>query len=244
MAELKCIPEFWAGVYWGLRQETSQSCAQRTARFFEKLARVDPSYSRWCGFGRTDEESSRLRVDLTPTSLEGLFRDGVNRYDAEPHRVIEELGFSIDLWNGELPDGVIMSIHCGDYARTLGNNSCILQLPQTPQNIERIFTIPKLTEILRCMISEFDPDWGVVSSTKYLLDFPKPTDKKIPGWVIYLSNRCGTLPPLPEPIRTEPVEDKGTFIIAMPERFSASNPAHVAQADKIWELLLNAGLMD
>ncbi|NMO22117.1 Imm52 family immunity protein, partial [Pyxidicoccus fallax] len=49
--------------------------------------------------------------------------------------------------------------------------------------------------------------------------------------------------PLPAPVRIEPVEDKGTLIILTPERFTASNPEHVALAARVHELLGGAGLL-
>jgi hypothetical protein len=44
-------------------------------------------------------------------------------------------------------------------------------------------------------------------------------------------------------VRIEPVEDKGTLIILTPERFTASNPEHVALAERVRELLDRAGLL-
>jgi hypothetical protein len=41
----------------------------------------------------------------------------------------------------------------------------------------------------------------------------------------------------------EPVEDKGTLVILTPERFTASNPEHVALAARVHELLNEAGLL-
>ena len=65
----------------------------------------------------------------------------------------------------------------------------------------------------------------------------------MPGWVTYLSRRLGRVPPLPAPVRIEPVEDKGSLVILTPERFTASNPEHVALADRVCELLERAGLL-
>ncbi len=44
-------------------------------------------------------------------------------------------------------------------------------------------------------------------------------------------------------LRIEPVEDKGTLVILTPERFTASNPEHVALAARVHELLDQAGLL-
>ena len=47
------------------------------------------------------------------------------------------------------------------------------------------------------------------------------------GWGRYFSRCRGEVPPLPEPVQVEPVEDKGTLIILMPERFSTTHPGHL-----------------
>jgi hypothetical protein len=63
------------------------------------------------------------------------------------------------------------------------------------------------------------------------------------GWVTYFSRARGTVPPLPAPVRIEPVEDKGTLVILMPERFTVSNPEHLALAARVQALLDQAGLL-
>lgn len=44
------------------------------------------------------------------------------------------------------------------------------------------------------------------------------------GWVTYLARHRGAVPPLPTPVRIDPVEDKGTLIVLTPERFTVANP--------------------
>ncbi|MCP3059400.1 immunity 52 family protein [Myxococcus sp. K38C18041901] len=63
------------------------------------------------------------------------------------------------------------------------------------------------------------------------------------GWVTYLAQHRGPVPPLPAPVRVEPVEGKGTLIVLTPERFTASNPEHVALAERVRVLLDQAGLL-
>jgi hypothetical protein len=60
---------------------------------------------------------------------------------------------------------------------------------------------------------------------------------------MYLSARRGPVPPLPAPVRMEPVEDKGTLIVLTPERFTEANPEHVALAGRVSEMLDQAGLL-
>ncbi|KFE63927.1 hypothetical protein DB31_2339 [Hyalangium minutum] len=71
----------------------------------------------------------------------------------------------------------------------------------------------------------------------------KPKAGTFVGWVMYFSRLRGPVPPLPAPVRIERVEDKGTLVILTPERFTVSNPEHVALAARVHELLARAGLL-
>jgi immunity protein 52 of polymorphic toxin system len=62
-------------------------------------------------------------------------------------------------------------------------------------------------------------------------------------WVGYCSSRQGRVPPLPAPVRIERVSDKGTLITLSDERFTASNPEHVARVVRVHELLDRAGVL-
>jgi hypothetical protein len=101
-----------------------------------------------------------------------------------------------------------------------------------------------MSEVVRAMALAWEPDWGVATShehQKLLTQDAKPD--VFTGWVMYFSRQRGAVPPLPAPVRVEPVEDKGTLVVLTPERFTVSNPEHVALAAHVHELLDRAGLL-
>nr|WP_244219764.1 immunity 52 family protein [Corallococcus interemptor] len=107
-----------------------------------------------------------------------------------------------------------------------------------------MISAPVLTHAVRSMALAMDPDWAVAMSQAYReLDDPDNKTNAWVGWVTYFSKQRGTVPPLPAPVRIEPVEDKGTLIVLTPERFTVSNPDHVALARRVRELLTRAGLI-
>ncbi|RKH40523.1 hypothetical protein D7X55_32025 [Corallococcus sp. AB049A] len=172
-----------------------------------------------------------------------MFRRGVNREKGGP--VFEDLGFSFWFDNGGTSrDCAALRIHCGGYAEAF-SNSCFLSLPSQGANAERIFTASVLAEVVRSMALAWDPDWCVSTSWDHreLLSDEGRTGT-FAGWVTYLSRRRGKVPPLPAPVRIEPVEGKGTLIILTPERFTVANPEHVTLAHRVRELLTRAGLME
>lgn len=95
------------------------------------------------------------------------------------------------------------------------------------------------------MALAWEPDRGVVMSHSHR-EMLRENGKLPPvlvGWVTYLSRRRGPVPPLPAPVRVEPVEDLGTLITLTPERFTADNPSHVELAAHVRALLDQAGLL-
>ncbi|XHF24909.1 immunity 52 family protein [Corallococcus exercitus] len=177
------------------------------------------------------------------STLTEMFRRGVNREKGKP--VIEELGFNVSFGNGGGDyDRSALGILCGCYSEVIPN-SCVLSLPTLGRspNAERVISAPVLTEAVRSMALAMDPDWAVAMSHAHRdMD---DNDQPVPwvGWLTYFSKQRGTVPPLPAPVRIEPVEDKGTLIVLTPERFTVANPEHVALARRVRELLTRAGLI-
>lgn len=63
------------------------------------------------------------------------------------------------------------------------------------------------------------------------------------GWLTYYSRQWGEVPPLPEPVRVEPMEDKGALVVLTPERLSTTNPEHVALGLSAQQSLEKRGLL-
>nr|WP_306799694.1 immunity 52 family protein [Corallococcus sp. AS-1-6] len=172
------------------------------------------------------------------------FRLGVNREKGGP--AIERLGYGFWFGNGGRDyDRASLRIYSGGYSEA-GSNSCVLTLPTLGRspNAERLMTTPVLMEVVRSMALAWEPEWAVAMSHAHRdMEDPASQEDISLGWVTYLSRDRGTVPPLPAPVRIEPVEDKGTLIILTPDRFTATNPEHIELARRVRELLARAGLM-
>ncbi|TQF11728.1 hypothetical protein FJV41_32750 [Myxococcus llanfairpwllgwyngyllgogerychwyrndrobwllllantysiliogogogochensis] len=237
------VESYYAGAYWGPRKETPEECARRTADFLNFLEGCDPFLAEWYKPAKSLKEARKHPL-MPPDSatLTELFRAGVNRADAGG--IIERLGFSFWFDNGG-PDGDVaeLRIHCGSYSDAVPN-SCVMTLPRKGQHAERLLTVQVLTEVVRGMVPSWGPDWAFATSYAYYQEHRKAaSDPFSLGWVTYLSDRLGSVPPLPAPVRVESVGDKGTLIVLTPERFTASNQDHVALADRVRELLDRAGML-
>lgn len=225
---------YYVGSYWLARQESAAACAQRLETFFRLLGRCDPAWGRW--YETADSFEAARKRPFTPdaATFERLFERKANRIGD---------GFTYWLWTGEDEhETTAASGACGS-ADIWQPSSCVLHPPHLGAAAERVLTAPVLTEVVRAMALAWEPEWAVATSHEHRdLAYGNADPDTFVGWVMYFSRRRGTVPPLPAPVRIEPVEDKGVLVILTPERFTASNPEHVALAARVHELLDRAGL--
>jgi hypothetical protein len=228
---------FYAGAYWPGRKESAGKCARRAERFFRLLSQCDPIYARWFEQARSLEKALQLQFEPSYETFQRFFKRRKYREGAS--------GFSFSAWTGHVEDGYggVVVLNCGCPVAP-PPNSCLLDLPHAGPAGQRVLTASVLTEVVRAMVLAWEPDWGGAISEDYLELRNEPMGPPYTGWVMYLSRGRGEVPPLPEPVRVEPVEDKGSLIILTPERFTVENPAHVALADQVRALLGQAGLLE
>jgi hypothetical protein len=237
------LETYYAGVYWGVRPETAAECAEHALLFFEKLKQIDPSWQQWCRSGKRPRGAPPLTANVNDKQeLEELFRRGRNRANIRKE-VDEELGFYITVWTPEKKNYTMVHVDCGVYT-PFSNNNCWVALPSEGSARERLLNVSVMTQLLTCMVMAWDPDWGIATSHDLHDLIPRRSREEYAvGWLTYCSNRQGRVPPLPAPIRIDRVEDKGTLITLTDERFTASNPEHVALAVRVHELLDRAEVL-
>ena len=233
---------YYTGTYWGARRETAAECAQRAAAFLQGLAACDPSFQHWYQPGRTPRGlPGRPLPSDDLRELEAFMLRGRNRTDFG-HHVIEELGFSGTFWNGRKNSALVSTV-CGSSSPHT-SNLCVMNLPSRGEPFERLVCASVLARVLTCMVTAWDPDWGVATSGP-LRDLVSDKGRvgTFAGWLTYISRRRGTVPPLPAPARIEPVGTHGTLVILMPERPTVSTPEHVESLSRLQRLLDGAGLL-
>ena len=137
----------------------------------------------------------------------------------------------------------MLSFTCGSN-EPFYSNGCLLHLPREEPAASRVLTVSVLKEVVRAMVLAWEPD-GCVVISEGERGAKKALEEGVPclGWLTYVADRRGKVPPLPKPVRVEPLEDKGLLIILTPERFSLENPAHVSLARRVRERLEKAGLL-
>jgi hypothetical protein len=227
---------FYAGVYWPGRKEPAEECARRAETLLRCLSQCDPIYASWFEQGNSLKKALQLQFEPTHETFLRFFKS--RKYNEG------SLGFRFSAWTGhkENGHGGAVTISCGS-AVTPPPNSCLLKLPKAGSEEQRVLTTPVLTRLMRALVLAWEPDWGGVISHAYRDLRDEPVGPPYTGWLMYFSHRRGVLPPLPQPVRVEPVEDKGSLVILTPERFTVDNTAHVALADDVRALLDRAGVL-
>lgn len=235
--------KYYIGAYWGPRRETALECARRAEFFLHMLARCDPSFAQWYRAGRGfPRELPGHPVHPEVEELEKLLLNSRSRTDVG-REVIERLGFSRIMWNAK-QEATDLHLTCGGYSPSGGPNSCLLKPPRQGTVRERLLCVPVLAEVLTSMATAWEPDFAMASSSEMVALMEKDGFAVRVGWLTYLSRRLGTLPPLPAPVRVEPVGTLGWLLILSPEPMTASNPEHVAFTARVRELLDRAGLIE
>jgi hypothetical protein len=234
----KRLESYYAGAYWGPRKETPEECARRAEAFLASIATIDPSFSRWFEGGRSRKDALKRPIEPSGEALEKRVRRGRDRQ-------FEDLGYSVWAWNGA-PDDYDASgfnFNCGGYCEGQSNR-CVVDLPTRGPNAERVLSVPILTGLVRSMALAWEPESALATSSM-LREAVTPSNRAgtFVGWVMYFPHSRGRVPPLPAPVRVEPVEDKGTLIVLTPERLTVENPEHVELARRVHELLGRAGLL-
>lgn len=224
---------YYAAVYWPARLESAEECARRSVTFFHLLAQCDEIYARW--FEQEDSLEEALQREFAPD-----FETFLRFYQREENQLGRD-GFSFSAWTGHTEDGRggLVNLTCGD-ASGVYPNCCLLYLPWPEIEPEgpSVMTTAALVNVLRAMALAWEPLFGVVATHELHRALRPARDPRgFVGWLTYLARSRGEIPPLPPPVRVEPVEDKGYLIIVAPERLTAANPEHVLLGRGVQEAL-------
>jgi len=145
---------------WGARRERVEECARHLLNYLMCLGQWDESCRTWYEKANSLEEALQHKVMLNLASLERLLLSGRQYTDVE-RRPIEELGYSVSIWNGRDTEegdqgGIGMRLRCGCYSR-LVPNVCEVKLPYQGPVAARMLQVSRLRELLKCVVRAWNP---------------------------------------------------------------------------------------
>lgn len=216
---------YFLGAYWGSRKEPVEQCTERVLKCFGDLAKCDETFSRWFRTGRSRSEALERKVDFTDEKIKELLLRGRNRRDIG-HEIIEELGFSITLWNGaEDTQAIGLRIHCGASSSYVGN-SFLIDLPSQAPARDRVVRLELLLCAMRAIVESFEPDWATVMPASLVRTTESLMQKPAVGWLFYAARHL-----LPSPdiaaLRRVDVPGHGSIFVITGEPLNPTRPEHV-----------------
>ncbi len=137
-----------------------------------------------------------------------------NRRDVDSS-VVEELGFSVGLWNGDLKAAIGLSVSCGGWVSVPGvMNAFNLDLPTPGEGSGgQLYERDTALAIMRAVVEAWDPDWATLTSYGLAGAVDAGPRKPIVGWITFLADRREVPNRLPVAAR-EPISGRGRLLVA------------------------------
>jgi Immunity protein 52 len=183
---------FFLGAYWPARKESIEQCADRMLRFFADLRACDDALATWYELGRTRKQAQGKVADVSSRDywLTRL-KEGKNRRDTD-RTVIEELGFSVGLWNGREKQKVAgLHVICGNYSAWTGGNNVTLDFPEELGTLKQP---ERMSGVLAAVARAWEPDWAGVMSRDAMS--ARAFNAKVPfvDWMVFVPRKIGNVP--------------------------------------------------
>ncbi len=201
---------FFLGAYWLARREPIDACADRLVRFLGELVTCDPLVAHWYKLGRSRKQALQNQVDIHNRAILLELLDRGRHWTDSDNRLMEDIGFSVALWNGEVErTSSQLTITCGGYSEFLVNR-VVLRLPIDLGSLARA---DQMANVVTAATTAWEPDWAGVMSEDAFTTRNWPMHEPFVDWLLYLSQQwLPVVPPLPPHASTRSGAS-GTLII-------------------------------
>jgi hypothetical protein len=175
----------YVGAYWGARQESLSACADRLAGYLQALAQIHPLFGQWYRTGSSRRDAKRSPIEATPGALADFLFAGRARRDVEPRTVMEELGYTEAVWNGERTEVGLM-IRCGAFSENprIGN-AIVLSLPAPEGPGIELYDRSTLERVFEATVTWWDPEWATAITNR--LREIQEGDRVTAGWATFVN---------------------------------------------------------
>ena len=224
---------FHLGAHWRSRAQACEESARRLAQMLREFGDTDPVLSTWYRMRKRLRDPPRA----IPTS-ESELRAILRRSRLAEEEPMEWSTFSA--WYCQEDPGGLM-LFCGA-GGPRDHNSCVLNLPDARNVLDRLTSPATFGRLAVTIIRAWEPDWFIGMSSLEMAAQRSARRYPLVGWLTYIARSRGEVPAEVAPCRTMAIDDLGTLIVLTEDRFDAMNPAHVAEARRIADVLDRAGL--
>lgn len=219
---------FFLGAYWDARHDSISACTKSVSQLLNGMAAIDPALSHWYERGRSRKDALTSSVDsLESSQLEALLLKGRNRYD-EGGGVIEELGYSLGLWNGAAGDEgeASLRVHCGCSNNGIGNN-VVLDLPMQSKNLG---DAKSAASLLALVAETWRPRWAGIMSKRAMVERSFDADHPFVDWMVYVPHAITTAPSFAAVL---PLEGLGSIVVVQPEPPQGDDPEELRRIGQV-----------
>jgi hypothetical protein len=221
---------YFLGAYWSARPESIEQCTDRLLKFFAAIAPCDPSLAQWFKLGRSRRQALQHPVDVTERAVLMHLLDRGRHWTDFDKRLIDDLGFSLALWNGaDTSTSVQLTLLCGSYSDTTLNN-VILRLPQV---LGGLSVAGRMRGVLAAAATAWEPDWAGIVSDEVLGKGRFDAGEPFVDWMLYI---CRKWPPVvPDFKAPASVEwlDSGALITVQDEPPNLTNENHLQNIQRV-----------
>jgi hypothetical protein len=227
-------PEFYAGVFWGAREETSEELAARWLRLISRLQAVDPIFTNWYTWA---SRKPSLPFDTQVAPLAEKIAANVTTGDTgEPE---PEIGYQLFAHNTPIkkrgPRNFEIHMYAGGLMRwplnMIGIRTDDGVVPDPDVVTYKIFK-----GALLALAETFEATIGSAYPTSLMNLWRKDRRGQLTlklAWISYVAPRFAPLITPPPSAIVEHRPDGGLLMAATDETFVTSNPAHMAVAHEI-----------
>lgn len=211
--------QMYLGLYWFDRKESEEECTGRLLRFLSLLAEFDRNFAQWFCTGKSRKDAlKKCAFPQTEAASPSQMRWNRNRYDTGNRAVIENLGYTIGLWNGAVDEEDTSGLHisCGCYDSQVPN-SCVLDFPPNAAVVGRMMGLREAERLFTDAVNCWDPDWGTLTCRGWRKMLNLPAGVPQLGWFTYLSNKFPVVNDVPEPGVIRRLDGGGSLLQALPE---------------------------
>lgn len=227
-------PQYGISSYWGPRRESPVALAARYVALLDALSAIDPVFGNWFFFGR--KKGTRL-APLSRAEIIELIAKSVTRDDYG--KPTPAGGYIFGAGNGLMkePRHVTSMLSVGSTFPGPYYINCIT-LETASLNAENAAFINShvMKQAILAIASTWEVTWCAAYPSDLLDHWREPERKQMHfklAWITFVSSRFAPMIAPPASAISERLPDGGLLMLATEERFSTSNPAHLAVARDI-----------
>ncbi len=156
---------YYMGGYWENHPEKLEEIVKKTIVFFDGLRKIDSLFENWLEKGKSRKQALLNKIEFNEKSIYQSYMKNLKKEELSIDGY-SKFGFQFSGWSGhEDNESVSFSLSSGHLSSAIPNR-CLFNFPSEGNNKKNLIQAEKLESILKLIVSIWNPDYAVFSSTK------------------------------------------------------------------------------